>query len=56
VRSTLSSGSYYAYALLDEIVLTGEFESSRVNPIQPVVDQREAIVAESGKPFELYVN
>ena len=40
--------------LLDEIILAGEFvEGSRVNPIQSLVDQREAIVAEPGKPFEL---
>ena len=45
---------YYVYMLLDEIILAGEFvESSRVNPIQSLVEQREAIVAEPGKPFEL---
>ena len=47
-------GFHYAYMLLDEIILAGEFvESSRVNPIQSLVDQREAIVSEPGKPFEL---
>lgn len=47
-------GFHYAYMLLDEIILAGEFvESSRINPIQSLVDQRDAIAAEPGKPFEL---
>lgn len=47
-------GFHYAYMLLDEIILAGEFvESSRMNPIQSLVEQRDAIVAEPGKPFEL---
>jgi hypothetical protein len=39
-------GFHYTYIMLDEIILAGEFvESPRVNPIQSLVDQREATVA-----------
>lgn len=47
-------GFHYAYMLLDEIILAGEFvESSRHNPIHSLCEQREAILTEPGKAFEL---
>lgn len=39
--------------LLDEIILSGDFlEGSRLKPVQSLVEQREANVAEPEKPFE----
>lgn len=47
-------GFHYAYLILDELILAGEFvESSRFLPIQSIVTQRDAILNETGKQFEL---
>ncbi|EAY06893.1 Clathrin adaptor complex small chain family protein [Trichomonas vaginalis G3] len=47
-------GFQYAYNILDELILAGEFvESSRYNPIQSIQEQKEAILTEQGPKFEL---